>query len=125
GAGDHGCSVADGVDRDPEELELLVVREGWALAGRARDDKAVGAVVRELVREPGEAVEVDRAVRTERRHDRGQDLAEHPVILRLWLPTTLSANVTLSARSRFTRARIASLPSTPGGKGRRPRGSHR
>ena len=81
GAGDDGRAVADLVERGGVELEPLVVGERRALARRAGDDEAVGAVVDEVARERAEAVEIDRAVSLERRHDRGQHLAEHPPIL--------------------------------------------
>src|SRR5581483_4695176 len=74
GPGDDRRAVADGVTRRGEELQLLVVRERRALARRAGDDEAVGAVVDEELRELAELLEVDGAVRTERRHDRRQHL---------------------------------------------------
>ena len=77
-ARDDGRAVADLVDRGGVELEPLVVGEGRALARRPGDDEAVGAVVDEVARERAETVQIDRAVPLERRHDRGQDLAEHP-----------------------------------------------
>ena len=79
--GDDGRAVADLVERRRVELEALVVGERRALARRAGDDEAVRAVVDEVARERAEAVEVDRAVPLERRHDRGQHLAEHAPIL--------------------------------------------
>ena len=51
--------------------------ERRALARRAGDDEPVGAVVDEVRRELAELVDVDLAVRAERRQDRGEDLAEH------------------------------------------------
>ena len=51
-----------GLDRDLEELELLVVGERRRLAGRAADDDPVGAVLDEELRELEEAVEVDASV---------------------------------------------------------------
>ena len=77
GAGDDRRVVADRLERGAEEVEPLVVGERRALAGRAGDDDAVGAVLDEVPRQPLERVEVDRAVLAERRHDRGQDVAEH------------------------------------------------
>ena len=76
-AGDDGCAAADSLHGGGEELELLVIRERRALPCRAGDDDAVGAVVDEIDRKLAELVEVDRAVGAERRHDRGQDFAEH------------------------------------------------
>ena len=52
------------------------------LARRAADDEPVRAVVDEERRELAETVEVDAAVRAERRRDRGEDFAEDHVILR-------------------------------------------
>ena len=79
GTGDDRCVLADGADRNAEELDSLVFRERWGLAGRSGHDDAVGAVLDEVVRERCEAVEIDRAVLAERRHDRGQDLAQHGI----------------------------------------------
>ena len=76
-AGDDGRAVADLVERRAVELEALVVGERRALPRRAGDDEAVGAVVDEVARERAEALQVDRAVPLERRHDRGEDLTEH------------------------------------------------
>ena len=76
-AGDHGGAVADGAERNADELEPLVVGERRRLAGRAGDDETVRAVLDEMVRQSCETVEVDRAVRPERRDDRRQDFAEH------------------------------------------------
>ena len=74
---DHGRAIADLVQRRAEELEALVVGERRGLPGRAGDDEAVGAVGDEVARERPEAVQVDRAVPLERRHDRGEDLTQH------------------------------------------------
>ena len=79
--GDDARAVADRVDRGCEERQPLVVRERRRLAGRAGDDEPVRAVFDEEARQLLETVDVDGAVRAERRHDRGQDLAEHPVRL--------------------------------------------
>ena len=81
GAGDDGRAVADLLQRGGVELEALVVGERRALAGRAGDDEPVRAVVDEVARERAEAVQIERAVPLERRHDRGQHLAEHVPIL--------------------------------------------
>ena len=81
GAGDDGRAVADLLQRRGVELEALLVGERRALAGRAGDDEPVRAVVDEVARERAEAVQIDRAVPLERRHDRCQHLAEHTVIL--------------------------------------------
>src|SRR5205814_7956955 len=79
GAGDDRRAVADRVHRGGEQLEPFLVGERRRLAGGARDDETVRAVVDEEGGELAELVEVDRAVLVERRHDGGQDLAEHPV----------------------------------------------
>ena len=60
-----------------KQLEPLAVLERRALARRAGDDEAVGAVVDEVAAERLERVVVDRARLVERRHDRGEDSAEH------------------------------------------------
>src|SRR5439155_26350166 len=65
----------------PEELEALLIAEGRALAGRADDDQAVGAVVEEVGGELSEPLVVDGAVAVERCDDGGQDLTEHAAIL--------------------------------------------
>ena len=62
GAGDDRGAVADLVERGGVELEALVVGERRRLAGRARDDEPVRAVVDEVARERPEALQVDRAV---------------------------------------------------------------
>ena len=77
GTGDHRRAVADLVHGRPEEIELLGVAQRRRLAGRPADDEPVGAVLDEEGRELAEPVEVDRAVRTERRHHRGDHGAEH------------------------------------------------
>jgi hypothetical protein len=77
-AREHRAAVAHGVDGRLDELQALVVRERRRLAGRARDDDAVRAVVEQVAREGAERLDVDGAVGAERRHDRCQDLAEHP-----------------------------------------------
>ena len=82
GAGDDRRRVADRLERGAEQVEALRVGQRRALAGRAGDDDAVGAVLDEVARESLERVEVDRTVLVERRHDRGQDVAEHPPIVR-------------------------------------------
>ena len=77
GAGDDRRAVADGVDDGGVELELLLVGERRRLARRPGDDQPVRAVVDEELGQLAELVEVDRAVGMERRHARGEDLAEH------------------------------------------------
>src|SRR5207248_3873961 len=77
GAGNDGGAIPDRPERDADQLEPLVVGEGRRLARGAGDDEPVRAVLDEVVRERGEAVEVDRSVRAERRGDRRQDFAEH------------------------------------------------
>src|SRR2546428_4817393 len=77
GAGNNGAAAAERIDRDPEELEPLVVAEGRALAARPRDDEPIGATLDQLLREFAEALEVDAAVGPEGRDDRGEDLTEH------------------------------------------------
>ena len=79
--GDHRRSPAHGLDGGREEGQLLVVRERRRLARRAGHDDAVRAVVDEVAGEALERVEIDRAVRRERRDHGRQDLAEHAVIV--------------------------------------------
>src|SRR3954467_10394425 len=71
GAGDNGAAPAQDVNRDPEQLEPLVVREIRALAGRAGDDEPIGTTLDEVLREFAEALEVDRSIAPERRDDGG------------------------------------------------------
>jgi hypothetical protein len=82
GACDHGRPVSDRVERGAHQLHALLLGERGRLAGRAVDDDTVGAVVDEERAELSIAVVVDGAVRVERRHGRGQNLAEHETILR-------------------------------------------
>ncbi len=77
GVRDHARAIADGIEGDGEELELLLVAERRRLARRAGHDEAVRAVVDEVGSEPPEAFEVDGAVLMERGDDRGQDFSEH------------------------------------------------
>ena len=77
GSGDHSRPVADCADGHAEELEPLVLGQRRRLARGAGDDDAVRPVLDQVVSELGKAVEVDRAVRPKRRHDRGQNLSEH------------------------------------------------
>ncbi len=77
GAGDDGRAVSDRLDGRREQLELLLVGERRALARRPCHDDPVGAVVDEMHRELAELRHVDRAVRVERRQDRGQNLTQH------------------------------------------------
>src|SRR5581483_3940122 len=76
-----GCPVADRVERNGEELELLLVLERRRLAGRPEDDETVAAVLDQVPRQLAEPLVVDGAVHLERRDDCRQDLAEHPVIV--------------------------------------------
>ena len=80
--GHHGGAVTDRLDGRREELQALLVAQGRSLAGCSGYDDPVGAVVDEMGAEALEAFDADRAVPAERRHDRGQDLAEHASILR-------------------------------------------
>ena len=82
GVGDDAGPVADRLHGGGEELELLLVGEGRSLPRRAGYDEAVGAVLDEVDGEAPEAVHVDRPVLVERGDDRGQDFAEHGIILR-------------------------------------------
>ena len=77
GAGEDRRAAAELVDRGLVEVEALPVGERRRLARRAGDDETVRAVLDEVARERAEGIEVDRAVRPERRDDRCQDLAEH------------------------------------------------
>ena len=121
GPGDDRRAAAEGFDRGLPELELLAVAQRRRLARRAADDDPVGAVLDEELRQLAEAVEVDASVGTERGHDRGEDLAEHPSILRVrrgrhgvlysgWLPDALPIRngvVTPSYATWVTRPRAA------------------
>jgi hypothetical protein len=75
--GNHGRAVADGVERGAEQLQPLLVREGRRLTCRSGHDYTVRAVVDEVPAELGVTVRIDATVRVERRHRRGDDLAEH------------------------------------------------
>ena len=75
--GDDARAVADGLDRRGEEAEALVVGQGRRLAGRPRDDDAVGAGVDEVRAQALERLVIDGSVGAERREDRCQDFAEH------------------------------------------------
>src|SRR5438105_92460 len=62
GVGDNGAAPAERVDRNPEQLEPLIVGEGGTLAGRSGDDEPIGTTLDEVLREFAEALEVDRSV---------------------------------------------------------------
>src|SRR5438270_12057666 len=74
-AGDHRLARNRGLHR-LHELDLLGVRQGWRLAGRAGDDDAVGAVLDQHRRELGRAAVVDRAVLLQRGDHRGKKAAD-------------------------------------------------
>ena len=115
-ARDDGRAVADLVERRGVELEALVVGERRALPGRAGDDEAVGAVVDEVARERAEAVQVERAVPLERRHDRGQHFAEHRwILLARWPPArhrVLTVRAACAEQSLLRPRRSRSGPAT-------------
>ena len=98
-AGDDRGAAADLVHGRSYRGEALVVGERRRLAGRAGDDEPVGAVLDEVAGERAEGVEVDGAVRPERRDDRGQDLAEHDGSLYAGAATpTVAATWTVETR---------------------------
>ena len=76
-SGDDRRAAADRVHGRAEEVELLAVAERRRLAGRPADDDPVGAVLDEEGRKLAESLEVDCAVRPERRDHRGDDGTEH------------------------------------------------
>lgn len=75
-AGDDVGPVSDRVEYGSYELVFLRVAGGGRLARGAVDDEAVVAGVHQVGREPLGAVEVERAVRRERRDHRGEDPPE-------------------------------------------------
>ena len=75
-AGDHGRPVAHGVLDGGEDRAVLLGGRGRRLARRTGDDDAVVAVVDQVGRDPGGAVEVDRPVGVERRGHGSEDVAE-------------------------------------------------
>ena len=77
GSGDHRVRAADLVHRDLVEREPLLVGERRRLTRGSGHDDAVGAVLDQMAAERTEAVERDGTVGAERRHDRGENLAEH------------------------------------------------
>jgi hypothetical protein len=79
GAGDHGRTLADLVERRLEQRQALRVRERRRLARRAGHDETVRSLVDEMARERAECPQVDRPLRRERRGDRGQHLAQHAI----------------------------------------------
>ena len=81
GAGDDGVRVSHLVQRHLVERQALGIGERRRLARRARDDDPVGPVVDEVAAEGAEAVERDCSVGVERRHDGGEDFAEHRSIV--------------------------------------------
>jgi hypothetical protein len=72
--GNHDRTVADRLERGGDQPGALLLRERRRLTGRAVDDDPVGAVVDEELAELAVAVVIDRPVRVEGRHGRGQDL---------------------------------------------------
>ena len=105
GARDHSAAVPDRVDCGLVERHPLVVRERRRLTRGTRDDDAVGAVLEQELAQRAKRVEVDRVVLAERRHDSGQDLAEHSA--GLYSP---------GIRPRITRARPRAAPATRAGE---------
>ena len=81
GPGDDRVSRADLFQRRLVEREPLLVGQRRCLPGRAGDHDPVRAVVDEVTAERAEAIEGDRAAIRERRHGRGEECAEHPVIV--------------------------------------------
>jgi hypothetical protein len=77
GACDDGATARSDVDCGPIERHALGVGKGRRLTGCPGDDDAVGAVVEQEAAQRAEGLDVDRAVLAKRRHDRGQNLAQH------------------------------------------------
>ena len=98
--GDDVGAVADGLEHGAYELVLLRVAGGGRLAGGAVDDEAVVAGVDEVGGEPLGAVEVERAVRSERRDHRGEDPPEGGLGVEIGAmgPTLLAAQRTVCPR---------------------------
>ena len=76
-ARDDGTASRGDLEGGLVEREALVVGERRRLPGRPGHDEPVGARVQQEPAERTERRQVERAVRAERRHHRGQDLAEH------------------------------------------------
>ena len=81
--GDDRVRRSNLVQGDLVERESLVVREGRRLSRRSGDDEAVGAVLDQVPAERPESLQLDRAVGSKRRRDRGENLAEHSLIVTL------------------------------------------
>jgi hypothetical protein len=76
GSGAEHDRRGDGLAHGPAEVELLPLAEHRRLAGGARHDETVGAVLHEPTAERGRAVEIERAARVERCDHRGEHGAE-------------------------------------------------
>ncbi len=70
---DHARIRSDLVEHRLEQRELLVVGQRRALAGRAGEHEALGAVLHEVAGERARGVQVERAVGAERRRHCGAD----------------------------------------------------
>jgi hypothetical protein len=78
-AGDHPGPVADRLDHGAEQALLFGITRGGRLArGSADHEGVVALLVDEVRRQRGRAVGVQRAVRPERRHHRGDQAAKWP-----------------------------------------------
>ena len=71
-AGHHRALGAELGDQQADELDLLLVGHRRGLAGGAGDHQPVGAVLEQVPADADGRLLVDRAVRRERRHDRGE-----------------------------------------------------
>ena len=73
---DDACPVADRLQHRAQQRDLLVVGGGRRLASGARQHQAVAAGVHQAGGEPGRGIGVQRPVRLERSHHRGQHGAQ-------------------------------------------------
>jgi hypothetical protein len=74
--GDDPGTVADRLEHRAQQRDLLVVGGGRRLSRGARQHQAIAAGVDEVGGEPGRCIGVQRPVRLERSHHRGQHGAQ-------------------------------------------------
>ena len=74
--GDDVHVAADLLEHRLEQGELLGIVEGGTLAGGAREHQALVALSDQAARQRARGLQIERAVRCERRDHRGQDPAE-------------------------------------------------
>ena len=111
GAGDDGRALADGARRRRGRARAARRRRASATRPSCPRRRARPSRCRRGAARAREAVEVDRAVRAERRHDRRQDLAEHEVIV-----AALEERVEADCQPRRQSAHASRASSTPGRK---------